>query len=272
MRFPLSSPPAPLDAAGEGIRERSFADAAAAQMERMLADFGRMYQERNRALQEVTRAHHEALLLLARAAEFRDDDTGVHIVRLGYLSWGLALRLGESRAYAALLRQAAPMHDIGKIGISDAVLKKPGRLDQQERAAMNEHPGIGARILGRSQIGLFQLAAEAALTHHERWDGSGYPSRLAGEAIPLSGRIVAVADFFDALTMDRCYRPAFADDVALDMLAQERGRAFDPRIVDCFLTHAGALIALRDEVNHTRLGFQELMQDPPPLAAAAAFR
>ncbi len=252
--------------------DKSFADDAAAQMERMLADFGRMYQERNQALQEVTRAHHEGLMLLARAAEYRDDDTGVHIVRMGYLAWGLALRLGEPPSYAALLRQAAPMHDIGKIGIADAVLKKPGRLTDEERAQMNQHPGMGARIIGRSPIALFQLAAEVALTHHERWDGTGYPSRLSGPAIPLSGRIVAVADFFDALTMDRCYRPAFEDDVALRMLAAERGCAFDPRVVDCFLEHAQDLIALRDEVNAHRFGFAELMQDPPLLAAAAVFR
>lgn len=252
------------------VPENSFADAAAAQMERMLADFGHMYQERNQALQEVTRAHHEALLLLARAAELRDDDTGAHIVRLGYLAWGLALRLGESRHYAALLRQATPMHDIGKIGIADTVLKKPGPLTVDERASMNTHPEIGARILGRSRVPLFQLAAEAALAHHERWNGAGYPRGLAGEAIPLAGRIVAVVDFFDALTMDRCYRPAFEDAVALRMLREERGRAFDPRIVDCFLAHAAELIALRDEVNASGLGFAELMQEPPPLAAATA--
>ena len=265
------SPSALQAAPGVGIGERFFADAAAAQMERMLADFGQMYQERNQALQEVTRAQHEALLLLARAAELRDDDTGVHIVRMGYLAWGLALCLGQSRAQAGLLRQAAPMHDIGKIGIPDAVLKKPGKLDDGERSSMNTHPEIGARILGRSRIALFQLAAEVALTHHERWDGSGYPHGLAGEAIPLSGRIVAVADFFDALTMDRCYRPAFNDATALEMLAAERGRNFDPRVVDTFLANAKRLIAMRDEVNRSSLGFAELMQDLPQLAATAAF-
>lgn len=261
-------------AAGEraAAQDKSFEDAAAAQMERLLVDFGQMYHERNQALQEVTRAHHEALLLLARAAEFRDDDTGVHIVRMGYLAWGLALKLGQDRAYAALLRQAAPMHDIGKIGIVDAVLKKPGALTSDERAVMKEHPGIGARILGRSRIPLFQLAAQTALAHHERWDGAGYPSRLSGEAIPLSGRIVAVADFFDALTMDRCYRAAFDDATALDMLAAERGRAFDPQVVDCFVRHADHFIAIRDEVNSRKFDLAELMQEPPRLQAAQAFK
>ena len=240
-----------------------FGDAAAAQMERMVLDFGRMYQERNEALQEVARAHHDALLRLSRAAEYRDDDTGVHIVRIGYLAWALALRLGQRRPYAALLRKAAPMHDIGKIGVPDGVLKKPGSFTPEERAVMNQHPAIGAEILGRSRIPLFQLAAEVALSHHERWDGTGYPSRLAGEAIPLSGRIVAVVDFFDALTMDRCYRPAFSDAKAIEMLRAERGRAFDPRVVDCFLEHIGDMIELRDSVTRNRLDFEDLTQDAP---------
>lgn len=248
---------------GEGV-QNSFDDAANAQMERMVADFGRMYRERNEALQEVARAHHEALLRLTRAAEYRDDDTGVHIVRIGHLASELALQLGEPAAYATLLRKAAPMHDIGKIGVPDAVLKKPGALTPDERAVMNRHPAIGAEILGRSRIPLFQLAAEVSMSHHERFDGSGYPQNLAGDAIPLSGRIVAVVDFFDALTMDRCYRPAFDDTTALGMLAAERGRAFDPQVVDCFVAHAAEMIALRDHVNATHPGFDGLTSETLP--------
>jgi putative two-component system response regulator len=235
-----------------------YTDDAAAQMERLVADFGRMYRERNEALNEVARAHHDALLRLARAAEYRDDDTGVHIVRIGYLSALLAERLGQSPAQAALLRQAAPMHDIGKIGVPDGVLKKPGGFTPEERAVMNLHPRIGAEILGRSRIPLFKLAAEVALSHHERWDGAGYPAGLAGEAIPLSGRIVAVVDFFDALTMDRCYRPAFDDETALSMLLAERGRAFDPHVVDTFMACACELIPLRDQVNRRNAGLSDV--------------
>jgi len=244
----------------EGVEQadRCFTDAAGAQMERLVADLGRMYRERNEALREVAQAHHDALLRLSRAAEYRDDDTGVHIVRIGFLAWALALRLGQASEWALLLRQAAPMHDIGKIGVPDQVLKKPGAFTLEERTMMNEHPRIGAEILGRSRIALFQLAAEAALTHHERWDGSGYPAGLAGEAIPLSGRIVAVVDFFDALTMDRCYRPAFPDARVLEMLSEQRGRAFDPHVVDTFLAHAGDMIELRDIVNRQELGFEHL--------------
>ncbi|MFG6465788.1 HD-GYP domain-containing protein [Roseateles sp. BYS87W] len=242
------------------LPDHSFDAAAAAQMECIVQDLRRMYHERNEALREVTRAHHEALLRLALAADFRDDDTGVHMVRIGYLAEAMALALGETPAYAAMLRRAAPMHDVGKIGISDAVLKKPGAYNADERAEMNRHAEMGANILGRSRIPLFQLAAEVALTHHERWDGSGYPRRLAGDDIPLSGRIVAVVDFFDALTMDRCYRKAFPDDVALRMLAEQRGVAFDPRVVDIFLANVVALVELRERINANPPTFEQLAE------------
>ncbi|MEE9477603.1 MAG: HD domain-containing phosphohydrolase [Roseateles sp.] len=248
----------------------AFDASACAQMERLLSDLGRVYHERNAALQALERAHHEALMRLAAAAELRDDDTGIHIVRLGYLAESLALRLGVPPERAQVLRMAAPMHDIGKIGIPDYVLKKPGQLTAEERALMQTHPRMGADILGSSRIPIFSLAAEVALHHHERWDGSGYPRGLAGEDIPLSGRIVAVVDYFDALTMDRCYRPAFADDRALAMLVDQSGRGFDPAIVDAFVAHAPELIELREWVNRTKPGFGALgtpltaLQAPPP--------
>lgn len=250
MPFPCSTLP----------ESRTFDDAAAAQMERIVVDLRRMYQERNEALREVTRAHHEALLRLALAADFRDDDTGVHMVRIGYLAEALALALGQPAAFASMLRRAAPMHDVGKIGIPDVILKKPGSYTPDERLVMNQHAEIGAGILGRSRVPLFQLAAEVALTHHERWDGTGYPRQLRGEDIPLSGRIVAVVDFFDALTMDRCYRKAFAEDVALRMLIDQRGSAFDPTVVDAFLREAPSLIALRDHINRQPPSFEELTE------------
>lgn len=235
-------------------------DAAhATQMECILSDLGRMYQERNEALREVARAHHEVLLRLSLAADFKDDDTGIHIVRIAYLAEKLALKLGESSAFARLLRDSAPMHDVGKIGIPDNVLKKPGPLTPEEREVMKQHPAMGAQILGQSRIPLFQMASQVALTHHERWDGAGYPSGLAGEAIPLCGRIVSVVDFFDALTMDRVYRPAMSNEVALQMLAEQRGMAFDPRLVDCFLAHSAEMIELRELVNLKRPTFADLL-------------
>ncbi len=235
-----------------------FSPAAADQMEKIVSDLGRMYHERNEALQEVARAHHEALFLLSMAAEYKDDDTGVHIVRIGFLAEALALFLGESKDFALMLRKAAPMHDIGKIGIPDDVLKKPGAFTPEERLIMNRHPIIGADILGKSRIALFQMAAEIALAHHERWDGKGYPHQLAGRAIPLSGRIVSVVDFYDALTMDRVYRPAFSHERTLEMLLAERGKAFDPDIVDCFVRNISAMAALREQVTIRRMTFSDL--------------
>lgn len=242
--------------------DRRFDEEAGAQMERFVEDFGRMYRERNEALKEVTRAHHQALLQLSVAADLKDDDTGVHIIRIGYLAEALALLLGESRSYASLLRKAAPMHDIGKIGIPDNVLKKAGSLDATERHTMNQHPKMGAEILGRSRIDVFQLAAEVALTHHERFDGKGYPHQLSGIDIPLSGRITSVVDFFDALTMDRVYRPAFSLEKTMEMLQAERGKAFDPHIVDVFTAHILEMDRIRRDITEQRPSFTSLIDAP----------
>ena len=246
------------DYASLGLADPAMAQA---QLERVTADFGRMYRERNEALRALARAHHEALLRLSIAAEFRDDDTGTHIVRMGFLAEALALAMGQSPPWARLLRMAAPMHDVGKIGVPDNVLKKPGPLTPEERAVMNRHAAMGAEILGASDVPLFRLASEVALSHHERFDGAGYPRGLAGTDIPLSGRIVAVVDYFDALTMDRCYRPAIADDTALAMLERERGRLFDPAVADSFLARADQMVALRERINQRRPQFSALIDD-----------
>jgi putative two-component system response regulator len=240
-------------------RNLSFDEQAVAQMERLLVDFGSMYQERNRALKEVIGAHHDALFRLAVAAEYKDNDTGLHIVRIGFMAEALAIALGRSRPWAEMLRKAAPMHDIGKIGIPDAVLKKPGGFNTEERELMNRHARIGADILGQSKVPLFQLAAEVALTHHERFDGGGYPAKLVGQAIPLAGRIVSVVDFFDALTMDRCYRPAMPDERVQAMMVAERGLAFDPDVVDVFVARWPQFVALRDRINRMALSFTDLV-------------
>jgi putative two-component system response regulator len=243
----------------------SFDADAGAQMERMVLDLGRMYRERNQALLDVAQAHHEALFRLALAAEVRDNDTGAHIVRMGFLAEALALAVGEPVEWAVMLRKAAPMHDVGKIGIPDAVLKKPGSFTSDERAVMNQHPKIGAEILGKSGIPLFQLAAEVALSHHERWDGQGYPAGLAGKEIPLCGRIVAVVDCWDALTMDRCYRPAFGDPEALEMLRAQRGGAYDPALIDAFESVLPQMVAIRDAVNRLDPSFADLVDGVPGL-------
>ena len=203
-----------------------------------------------------------ALLRLSVTAERRDDATGRHVVRMGFFAEAVARALGQPPEWAALLRCAAPMHDVGKIGIPAEILRKPGPLTREERSMVNTHPHLGAQILGHARTPLLTLAAEVALTHHERFGGSGYPQGLAGEAIPLSGRIVCVVDYFDALTMDRSDRPAFSDRKALEMLAEGQGHLFDPSVVKVFLEQAESLLSLRERIDTKPLHLPDLLSPP----------
>jgi len=184
---------------------------------------------------ELEGARIEILERLARAAEFRDDDTGQHTQRVGRISALVARSLGLPPEQVDLIRRAAPLHDVGKIGIPDSILLRPGRLGEREFEVMRTHTYIGARILSGSRFPLLDLASTIALTHHERWDGTGYPKGLKGEAIPIVGRIVAVADVFDALTHDRPYKPAWPVEQALAEIEQQAGYQFDPQVVEAFL-------------------------------------
>ena len=177
----------------------------------------------------LKRSHEEMVRRLATAAEERDGATGRHIERMSATCERIARHLGLDDAFCESIRIASPLHDVGKIGIPDRVLLKPGKLDDEERAAIERHAEIGYRMLRGAGSDLLDLAASIALTHHERFDGAGYPQGLRGEEIPLEGRIAAVADVFDALTTDRVYRPAFPFDEAIGMLIEGRGTQFDPR-------------------------------------------
>jgi putative two-component system response regulator len=183
-------------------------------------------------------AQIEMLDRLAGAAEFRDDETGQHIHRVAELAAGLGRRLGLDQALVDLIRRAAPLHDLGKIGIPDGVLLKPGKLTEQEFDVMRSHTTIGARILSGGKSALIRMAEEIAWSHHERWDGTGYPRGLAGEAIPLAARLVSVADVFDALTHDRPYRKSWPLSEVLAEIERGTGRLFDPRVADAFLDMA----------------------------------
>ncbi len=180
----------------------------------------------------------EAFQRLAVLAEFRDTDTGEHTVRVGDLSAAIAAELGQHEEFVTQLRLAGRLHDIGKVAVPDSILLKPGPLTPDEFDVMKTHTTIGAEILSGSSSPLIQLAAEVALTHHERWDGTGYPSGLAGEGIPISGRIVTVADVYDALTSHRTYKHAWSPLEAIQYIVGARGAQFEPRIVDAFVAVA----------------------------------
>lgn len=184
---------------------------------------------------ELAQAQYEVVTRLAMAAEYRDGTTGDHTRRVGVMSASLARALGWSEARAELLGIAARLHDVGKMGIPDSILLKSGKLESSEFTQMQTHTLIGATILSGGHSELLQLAEEIALTHHERWDGTGYPRRLAGAQIPLSGRIVAVADVYDALTQIRPYKKAWTHEEAVQELRAEAGRHFDPEVVEAAL-------------------------------------
>ncbi|MCD6060737.1 MAG: two-component system response regulator [Moraxellaceae bacterium] len=203
--------------------------------------------------QRTEQLHHTRLQIvqrLGRAAEYRDEETGNHILRMSHTCALLARAAGCSEAQCDLILHASPMHDIGKIGIPDAILLKPGRFTAPEWEIMKTHALIGAQLLEGDNSDLMMMARDIALTHHEKWDGSGYPHGLAGTAIPLAGRIAALADVFDALTSGRPYKLAWTVEAALEYLQAQRGQHFDPALVDAFMD-------LLPQVLEVRLRFAE---------------
>lgn len=184
---------------------------------------------------------------LGRAAEYKDNETGMHVIRMSQYSHILALAMGMTEADADLLMSAAPMHDIGKIGIPDRVLQKPGKLDAEEWIIMQTHAAIGEQILGDSGSSeLLELARTVAISHHEKWDGSGYPNGLKGDQIPLAGRVVAIADVFDALTSERPYKKAWSIDDAVGLLEAEAGKHFDPNLVPLFIKALPQILEIKN--------------------------
>lgn len=200
-----------------------------------LANQARQLQQlvRQRTL-ELEQTRQKIINRLGRAAEYRDNETGLHVQRMSHYCRVLAQQLGASDTWVEHLFNAAPMHDIGKIGIPDHILLKPGKLTPEEYRTMQQHTLIGADILGDDASPLLQMAAEVARCHHERWDGNGYPEGLKGDAIPLSARIAAIADVFDALTSERPYKSAWSNQQAFAYLKKEAGAQFDPKLVEAF--------------------------------------
>ena len=206
-------------------------------IEQRVADLRTALEDLGAAQRRTHRAHLDTVRRLVLAAESKDVDTSAHINRISRYSEVVARGLHLAPHEVELIRTASPMHDIGKIGIPDSILLKPGLLTSEERRIIQEHPEIGARILQESDAEVLRVGHVIALGHHERWDGKGYPAGLAGREIPLEARICGVVDVFDALTTDRCYRDALPNDVVYAMMEDERGRHFDPEILDVFFEH-----------------------------------
>ena len=207
--------------------------------------------ELEETVRERTREIRNTQLLvierLGRAGEYRDEETGMHVIRMSRSSQLLALAAGLDTATAELILYATPMHDVGKIGIPDHVLLKPGRLDPEERKIIEGHAAIGGNIIGEHSSELLTMARNVAQYHHEKWDGSGYPHGLKGEKIPIEARIAAICDVFDALTSARPYKQAWPLEQALSLIKEQAGHHFDPKLVKVFLGIVPDVVALRDK-------------------------
>ena len=194
---------------------------------------------------ELRKTRLQVIQRLGRAAEYKDNETGTHVLRMSHYSKVIALAYGLSEAQADDLLHAAPMHDIGKIGIPDSIMLKPGKLTDDEFTIMKTHAEIGAEIIGEADSELLRLAKSVALTHHEKWDGTGYPNGLKGDAIPLEGRIVALADVFDALTSKRPYKEAWPIEQTMDYIRQQSGVHFEPKLVELFEQNLAEIIQIK---------------------------
>jgi putative two-component system response regulator len=205
-----------------------------------------LYEKVKEQTYQINRTKVQIVQSLGRAAEYKDNETGMHVLRMASYCYMLAIASGMSEEDADVLKEAAPMHDVGKIGIPDAVLLKNGKLDDEEWAIMRKHVEMGGDILGdTSESELLSMAKVVALTHHEKFDGSGYPNGLVGEDIPLIGRIAAIADVFDALTSERPYKKAWSTDDAFELISNEKGKHFDPMLAQLFLDNREKVLEIK---------------------------
>jgi putative two-component system response regulator len=252
------------------IRLRNIVELAAA-LRRLDDHVASQAKEIAKTAQSLLTREQEMVFCLSKALEYRDTDTNDHTYRVAAYSRLIAERLGLPERECRAIFLASPLHDIGKVAIPDGILLKPGRLDDEEREIIKSHAAIGARILSGSHSELIALAAQIAEGHHERWDGTGYPNLLAGEAIPLCARIVAIADVFDALTTERPYKKAMAFDEAIRVMKDERGRHFDPTCLDAFLAVLADLAGSDGGFTVERLRQRLDRTDPILQCAPAAF-
>jgi putative two-component system response regulator len=211
------------------------------------AEVARRTEKLRQTMDKLKQASLDTIMRLARAAEYKDEDTGAHILRMSSYAAAVARQMGLGQQVAQWILYAAPMHDVGKIGIPDRILLKPGPLTDEEWVIMRTHTTIGGRILSGARAGYLKLAEIIALTHHERWDGTGYPNGYAGDQTPLVGRITAISDVFNALTSKRPYKEAFSLDKSFAIIREGRGNHFDPAVVDAFFSIEDGILAIKDK-------------------------
>ncbi|MDD4357958.1 MAG: two-component system response regulator [Smithellaceae bacterium] len=229
------------------VKVKAYNDYMRNYSQELETEVARRTKELRKAFENIKAMSLEALYRLTRAAEYKDEDTGAHIQRMSHYSAAIASTMGLNDQTVEFILYAAPMHDIGKIGIPDRILLKPGKLTEEEWVIMKQHTTIGGGILEESKAGYIRLGEIVALTHHEKWDGSGYPLGLKGNKIPLVGRIVAIADVFDALMSKRPYKEPFPLEKSYGIIRESRGSHFDPAVVDAFFASEKELERIREE-------------------------
>jgi putative two-component system response regulator len=233
--------------------KRKQLEAADQQLIRYADDMNMTISELRAAHKELQGSFLDTIHRLALAAEYKDKETGNHIARMSRYSVLISQRLGLSSKKVKNILYASPLHDLGKIGIPDSILLKPGKLTDEEFTIMKMHPIIGANILAYSKAEVLQMAEQIAISHHEKWNGRGYPQGLSKDEIPLVGKIVGLTDVFDALTSKRPYKEPYPIEVAVDIIEKERGQSFDPDMVDAFLDCVDKIIAIKEEVDETEV-------------------
>ncbi len=228
------------------LKVKAYNDHMRDYQQELEAEVARRTEELKQAFERIKETSLETIYRLARAAEYKDEDTGAHIMRMSHYAAAIASELGLSECEVESILYASPMHDLGKIGIPDRILLKPRKLDPDEWELMKQHTVIGGKILSGSKAEFIKLAEVIALTHHERWDGTGYPNGLKGDGIPIAGRITAIADVFDALTSKRPYKKPFPLEKSFEIIREGRGSHFDPAVVDAFFAIIDEILTIKE--------------------------
>ncbi|MCB2225468.1 MAG: two-component system response regulator [Desulfarculaceae bacterium] len=245
------------------MKVKAYHDFMANYQAELEKEVARRTEQLSQAMGRLKQASLDTIMRLARAAEYKDEDTGAHILRMSSYGAAVARHMGLGEEVALWILYAAPMHDVGKIGIPDSILLKPGPLDDEEWEVMKTHTTIGARILSGAKAGYLKLAEIIALTHHERWDGTGYPRGLKGKQTPLVGRIAAISDVFDALISRRPYKEPFSEEKSFDIIAEGKGSHFDPEVVEAFFAVRDEILAIKNKYSHDHSGDAEDIYTPP---------